>query len=328
MGRKKNNIKFIDMFAGIGGFRIAFQNLGCECVFSSEYDKYAQQTYFDNFKETPFGDIKLITGSDKSDKYINDTIPDHQILTAGFPCQPFSLAGVSARNSLNTAHGFACKTQGTLFFDIVRIIKVKKPKIVFLENVKNIVSHDGGKTFAVIQKTIEELGYSFSPKIIDSSPLVPQKRIRCYMVCIRGKKQKFKFPVIEGPPLPLKSILDNKVDESFTISPKLWIGHQRRTKRNIARGSGFTTFCADINKPSKTIVARYGKDGKECLIAQRKKPPRMLTPRECARLQGFPETFRINSAKTTAYRQFGNSVAIPVVERIAKDIIKELRKKK
>jgi DNA (cytosine-5)-methyltransferase 1 len=306
---------FIDLFAGIGGFRIVMQEQGGRCVFSSEWDPYAKVTYEANFGEVPYGDIRKID---------EQNIPDHDILCAGFPCQPFSLAGVSARNSLNTAHGFACETQGTLFFDIARIIKAKRPRIAFLENVKNIVGHDSGKTFSVIKSTIESLGYSFSHKLIDASPVVPQKRVRCYMVCIRDDDKGFHFPVIDGPPLALKTILEDSVDASFTISAKLWNGHQKRTARNLARGTGFAAFRADLDKPSNTIVARYGKDGKECLIPQGRKNPRMLTPRECARLQGFPEAFVIPTAKTSAYRQFGNSVAIPVIRRIAEKIIKDL----
>lgn len=307
---------FIDLFAGIGGFRLAMQELGGKCVFSSEWDSYAKATYEANFGEVPYGDIRKISEED---------IPEHDILCAGFPCQPFSLAGVSARNSLNTAHGFACETQGTLFFDIARIMKAKKPKIALLENVKNIVGHDSGKTFSVIKNTIESIGYSFSSKLIDASPLVPQKRIRCYMVCIRDDKRGFDFPIIEGPPLALRTILEPNVDPSFTISEKLWTGHQRRTQRNLDRGTGFSAFRANLDKPSNTIVARYGKDGKECLIPQGRKNPRMLTPRECARLQGFPESFQIPAAKTSAYRQFGNSVAVPVVRRIATELAKILR---
>lgn len=309
---EKPKFTFIDLFAGIGGFRIAMQEKGGECVFSSEWDSFAQKTYAANFGEVPYGDIRDISA---------ESIPDHDVLCAGFPCQPFSLAGISARNSLNTSHGFACETQGTLFFDVVRIIKTKRPRIVFLENVKNIVGHDNGKTFSIIKSTIELLGYSFSHQIIDSSSLVPQKRIRCYMVCLRDDSRKFTFPKIEGVPLPLKIILDEKVDDSFTISSKLWEGHQRRTKHNLDRGTGFTAFCADLDRPSNTIVARYGKDGKECLIPQSNQNPRMLTPRECARLQGFPENFIIPVAKTAAYRQFGNSVVIPVLRKIAENII-------
>lgn len=314
---QKKNFSFIDLFAGIGGFRIAMQELGGHCVFSSEWDPYAKKTYEANFGETPFGDIRKISEKD---------IPDHDILCAGFPCQPFSLAGVSARNALHASHGFACETQGTLFFDIVRIMQEKRPKVVFLENVKNLVNHDEGKTFSIIKSSIENLGYSFQYKLIDASPLVPQRRIRCYMVCIKDNTHDFIFPDISGAPLPLKSILDDCVDEAFTISKKLWDGHQRRSARNLARGTGFTAFCADLEKPSNTIVARYGKDGKECLIPQDRNNPRMLTPRECARLQGFPEDFIIPHAKTVSYRQFGNSVAIPVIRKISQEIVHVLLK--
>lgn len=308
---------FIDLFAGIGGFRIAMQDNGGRCVFSSEWDPYAKKTYEVNFGEVPYGDIRKID---------EDSIPEHDVLCAGFPCQPFSLAGISARNALNTAHGFACETQGTLFFDIARIMKAKRPKIAFLENVKNLVSHDEGKTFSVIRSTIESLGYGFYYQLINASPLVPQKRIRCYIVCIRDDISRFEFPTISGPALPLRSILENNGNGCYTISDKLWIGHKRRTKRNIERGTGFTAFCANLDKPANTIVARYGKDGKECLIPQGRRNPRMLSPRECARLQGFPENFLIPTAKTVAYRQFGNSVAIPVVRLIGNKITKLLRK--
>jgi DNA (cytosine-5)-methyltransferase 1 len=315
--KAKNAFSFIDLFAGIGGFRLAMQNSGGHCEFSSEWDKDAQKTYFANFGEFPEGDITKINAQN---------IPAHDVLCAGFPCQPFSLAGVSARNSLDTAHGFACETQGTLFFDVARIIKEKRPKVVFLENVKNIVNHDKGNTFKVIEQTIIELGYSFSYKIINAESYVPQKRVRCYMVCLRDTEEKFEFPENKNKPLSLSSILEQDVDEKFTISDKLWAGHQRRTANNLARGTGFTAFCADLSKPSNTIVARYGKDGKECLIPQHENNPRMLTPRECARLQGFPEEYVIPVAKTAAYRQFGNSVALPVIEDITKKIVEYLKR--
>lgn len=311
-----SSFDFIDLFAGIGGFRIAMQNAGGTCKFSSEWDSDAQKTYAANFGDIPTGDIRSIEAKD---------IPDHDVLCAGFPCQPFSLAGVSARNSRDTAHGFECKTQGTLFFDVKRIIEEKRPKIVFLENVKNILNHDSGQTFKTIQETIKDLGYSFSYKIINAQTYVPQKRVRCYMVCLRDTDEKFVFPEHEGEPLPLRSILEKTVEARFTISAKLWEGHQRRTANNIARGTGFTAFCADLDKPSNTIVARYGKDGKECLIPQEGDNPRMLTPRECARLQGFPEEYLIPVAKTAAYKQFGNSVALPVIEDITKNILLHLK---
>jgi DNA (cytosine-5)-methyltransferase 1 len=310
-----SKFKFIDLFAGIGGFRLAMQSMGGECVFSSEWNKDSQITYFENFGELPEGDITRISETD---------IPDHDVLCAGFPCQPFSLAGVSARTSLNTAHGFACQTQGTLFFDVIRIMAEKRPAVVFLENVKNLVRHDKGNTFAIIKKAIEELGYSFSYAIINAQTVVPQKRVRCYIVCLRDSAQAFEFPDFPGDPIPLKSILDQNVPETFTISDKLWAGHQRRTATNLARGAGFTAFCTDIEKPANTLVARYGKDGKECLIPQQDKNPRMLTPRECARLQGYPETFKIPVSKAAAYKQFGNSVALPVIKKIAEKIFNYL----
>jgi len=210
--QQQTSFDFIDLFAGIGGFRLAMQGVGGRCVFSSEWDKDARKTYLANFGDLPEGDITQIAAVD---------IPDHDVLCAGFPCQPFSLAGVSARNSRDTAHGFACETQGTLFFDVARIVKEKRPKVVFLENVKNLVNHDKGNTFSVIEKTMRDLGYSFSYKIINAQPYVPQKRVRCYMVCLRDSDDGFEFPDNQGEPLPLCSILEEKVDDAFTISDKL-----------------------------------------------------------------------------------------------------------
>ncbi len=307
---------FIDLFAGIGGFRIALQKFGGVSVFSSEWDRGAQETYFKNYGDYPFGDITQIDPK---------SVPEHDILAAGFPCQPFSHAGVSARTSIGQDHGFKCKTQGTLFFDVMNIASEIKPKVLFLENVRNIERHDKGYTFKVIQESIEEIGYDFEYAIINSSSLVPQRRVRCYMVCFRKDLNvDFKFPEISGEPLNLRSVLEENVPDSFTISDKLWKGHINRTKRNVERGTGFTAYTANLDKPSNTLVARYGKDGKECLIPQENKNPRLLTPRECARLQGFPENFLIPGARTPAYKQFGNSVAVPVVERIAEKIIREI----
>lgn len=318
---------FIDLFAGIGGFRLALQEAGGRCLFSSEWDKAAKKTYFSNYGEYPFGDIRQFTGIEHDNSYIKKMIPDHKILVAGFPCQPFSRAGVSARNALDQSHGFACETQGTLFFDIARIVEAKKPDVLLLENVSNLKRHDKGKTFAIIKKTIEEeLGYSFSYSIIDSSTLVPQRRKRLFMVCFKNG-HKFKFPAteFEGSSLKLRQILEDSPDEKYTISEKLWAGHQRRTKRNLERGTGFTAFLADLDKPSNTLVARYGKDGKECLIPQNGGLPRMLTERECARLQGYPEDFIYSSSKIQAYRQFGNSVVVPVVEILVQYILNQMQ---
>lgn len=325
---QKPKFEFIDLFAGIGGFRIALQELEGKCVFSSEWDRHAKQTYYENYGEVPFGDIRNFTGENISDKEIQDKIPDHDILAAGFPCQPFSRAGVSARKSLGQEHGFSCEIQGTLFFDLMRIAKIKRPKVLFLENVKNLKAHDEGRTFARIKQTIEkDLGYSFTADVIDSSPLVPQKRKRCYMVCFRDRKD-FRFPLIAGPPKPLSSILENHPDDYFTISDRMWQGHIKRTARNLNRGVGFTAFEADLSKPANTLVARYYKDGKECLIPQQGQNPRMLTPRECARIQGYPENFIIHKWKMQAYRQFGNSLTIPVVRLIAKELVNYIEKRK
>jgi DNA (cytosine-5)-methyltransferase 1 len=322
----KPTFRFADIFAGIGGFRIPLQEVGGKCVFSCEWDKSAKETYFSNFGEIPFGDIRQFTGQDVSDKECNKLIPDFDLLAAGFPCQPFSRAGVSARRALGQNDGFSCEIQGTLFFDLARIIKLKKPKVVFLENVKNLMSHDSGRTFHTIKTTIEEdLNYTFSSALIDSSPLVPQRRIRCYMVCLPKPMGKFEFPLISGPPMPLSSAMENDgLTAKYTISKRLWEGHQKRTVRNIARGTGFTAFLADINKPANTLVARYGKDGKECLIPQSNGIPRKLTPRECANLQGFPREFILPRSNAAAYRQFGNSVAVPVIRSIVEAIVKYL----
>lgn len=322
----KPKFKFIDLFAGIGGFRLALQNLGGKSVFSSELDNAAKRTYEANFGEYPFGDIRDFTKSEIDDDELNNLIPSHNILAAGFPCQPFSLAGVSARNSLGLAHGFSDLDKGNLFFDIARIIDVKRPDAVFLENVKNFKTHDKGRTFEVVKNTIEELGYSFYWDTINASKWVPQKRQRFYMVCFRNDLGQFNFPISDKKELLLKNILEKKVSSEYTISDKLWIGHQNRTKRNLERGTGFTAHLADINKPANTLVARYGKDGKECLIPQNNKNPRKLTPRECARLQGFPESYILPSSNAAAYKQFGNSVAVPVIQAIAEEIVIVLKK--
>lgn len=321
----KTSFQFIDLFAGIGGFHLALESLGGECVFASEIDDQSRRTYHDNFGVFPFGDIRDITGPDKNDEMIKWGIPNHNILAGGFPCQPFSLAGVSSRNSLGLEHGLRDKTKGTLFFDICRIIEVKRPDVVFLENVKNIVSHDKGNTFKIIKHMLkEELGYSFFSAILNSETIVAQRRKRCFIVAFREKVDEFKFPVFEGPSLALSSILEKDVDPKFTLSDRAWAGHIRRNKRNKIKGNGFSAVEADLTKPSNTIVARYYKDGKECLIPQDGKNPRMLTPRECARLQGFPETFILHPTKTAAYKQFGNAVTVPLVREIGVEIVNKL----
>lgn len=315
---------FIDLFAGIGGFRMALQNLGGKCVFSSEIDNSVKLTYEKNYGEFPFGDIKEFTGPGISDEMLDQLVPGHDVLAAGFPCQPFSLAGVSARISLGQEHGFLDEIKGNLFFDIARIVNIKRPKIIFLENVKNFHNHDGGNTFRTVKTTIEGLDYKLFSAIINSEQLVPQSRRRFYMIGIRNDllvRGEFTFPEFNGAPLRLRDFLESSVSDIYTISDRLWTGHINRTQRNIKRGTGFTANVADLDKPSKTLVARYGKDGKECLIPQIGKNPRKLTPRECARLQGFPEEFILPVSRAAAYHQFGNSVSVPVIQAIAENFI-------
>lgn len=318
---------FIDLFAGLGGFRIGLQNHGGKTVFSSEWDKTAQELYFKNHGDFPFGDITNFTNEDVSDNELGALIPGHDLLAGGFPCQPFSRAGVSARSSLGMPHGFECSTQGTLFYSIERIARIKRPKILFLENVKNLISHDGGKTFATIKTTIEQLGYKFFYSLVSSETLVPQRRVRCFIVGVRQDLVDmfgdFEFPSFAGDPIPLKTALDASADASFTISDKLWQGHVARSERNKARGTGFTTGLADLEKPSNTIVARYGKDGKECLIPQKGKNPRMLTIDECKRLFGYSADFKLPAHKTPAYKLLGNSVVVPVIEKIGRALINQ-----
>ncbi|KIO61401.1 DNA (cytosine-5-)-methyltransferase [Caldifermentibacillus hisashii] len=306
--------KFIDLFAGIGGIRLAFEEYG-ECVFSCEWDVKAQETYFANFYETPFGDIRKINEKE---------IPDHDILLAGFPCQPFSIAGVSKKNSLGRAHGFLDETQGTLFFDIARIIKEKQPQAFLLENVKNLKSHDKGRTYRVIKKVLEnDLGYTVYDKIINAKGLVPQNRERIYIVGFK-KPIKFQFPSLPDKGPALRTILEDEVDEKYTLSDKLWKYLQAYKEKHEAKGNGFGYGLADLDSYSRTLSARYYKDGSEILIPQKGKNPRKLTPRECARLQGFPDSFKIVVSNTAAYKQFGNSVAVPVVRLIAEKMIQAI----
>ena len=320
----KPSFTFIDLFAGIGGFRIALSELGGKCVFSSEWDQHAKETYFNNYGEVPFGDIQKLSGL----KLIHHGI---DVIAGGFPCQPFSLAGVSARNSLGQLHGFDCETQGQLFFDVVRLAKIHQPKMLLLENVGNLIRHDNGNTFQVIQHTIEnELNYNFSYHIYNANKLVPQSRVRCIIVAYRKDvlKKKWEMPELKGDTLPLRSILEDvHWNSKYTLSSAMWEGHQRRSQRNVERGAGFTAYEKDLDKPSTTLVARYYKDGKECLIPQAKHPektPRMLTERECARLQGFPEHFMPHRTKNFAYKQFGNSVPVPLISWIAKRALENI----
>ena len=313
--------KFIDLFAGIGGIRLAYQNNGGKCVFTSEWNTYAKKTYEANFGEVPFGDITQISEKD---------IPDHDILLGGFPCQPFSIAGVSKKNSLGRAHGFLDETQGTLFFDIARIIKHKKPKVFMLENVKNLVSHDKKKTFKVIISTLEKLGYNVHFKILNGKHYVPQNRERIIIVGFKKSifkgKETFEFPYPQESNFVFRDILEPKVDGKYTLSDKLWSYLQEHSRKHKAKGNGFGFGMTDLNGISRTISARYYKDGSEVLIPQKGKNPRRLTPRECARLQGFPDKFIIPVSNNQAYKQFGNSVVTPLIQAVAKNIVKELSK--
>ncbi len=320
---------FIDLFAGIGGFRIALQEAGGRCVFTSEWDTSARATYGANFGEIPFGDIRLYSGDHLPLELVDALVPDHDVIAAGFPCQPFSAAGVSARNSVGKPHGFQCDTQGTLFHDIMRIVDAKTqagrpPQVLLLENVRNLQRHDSGRTFRIIAESIQSRGYSFHWAILDSQFVVPQRRKRCYMVALHQDVQHpFEMPVIEGTPHMLSEALEPYAvhHEQFRISDSLWAGHIARSSRNSARGTGFTAGLADTSKPANTLVARYFKDGKECLIEDVPgRNPRMLTPNECRRLQGYPEDFVLPDSKTAAYRQFGNSVTVPVVRRVVEQL--------
>jgi len=312
-------LRFIDLFAGIGGTRIAFEKAGCKCVFSSEWDKFAQITYEKNFGEKPAGDIRKIHSSE---------IPDHDILVAGFPCQPFSISGVSKKNALGRPHGFDDPTQGTLFFEIKRILKDKKPQSFLLENVKNLQSHNKKNTFKIIIDTLEkELGYKVYYKVLDAVDYVPQHRERIFIVGFR-KSLKFYFPDTETKTKPkFKDILENNVDKKYTLSDHLWDYLQKYAKKHREKGNGFGFGLTDIEGYSRTLSARYYKDGSEILIAQNGNNPRRLIPRECARLMGFPESFIIPVSDTQAYKQFGNSIVSPLVFDIAKEVVKALSEK-
>lgn len=310
----KSHLTFIDLFAGIGGFRIAFEKAGATCVFSSEWDKYAQETYLANYGERPFGDITKIQTSD---------IPDHDILTAGFPCQPFSIAGVSKHNALGNAHGFEHATQGTLFFDVARIISEKRPAAFVLENVKNLKTHDKGKTFRIILETLtDELGYDVHYSVIDARFVVPQHRERIYIVGFREPKDfRFPRPILTDRMPKVSDILETTVDEKYTLSDHLWNYLQNYARKHKEKGNGFGFGLVNLNGVTRTLSARYYKDGAEILIPQEGGNPRRLTPRECARLMGYPDDFKIVCSDTRAYKQFGNSVAVPVVKSIAHEVI-------
>ncbi|EHE8216868.1 DNA (cytosine-5-)-methyltransferase [Salmonella enterica] len=338
-----NRFSFIDLFAGIGGIRLGFEAHGGVCVFTSEWNDFSKKTYIENYGDHhPFiGDIVPFPA---------ENVPDHDVLLGGFPCQPFSIAGVSKKNSLGRPHGFECTTQGTLFFDVARIIATKRPKAFLLENVKNLLSHDKGNTFNVILKTLrDELGYDVHYKIIDGQHFTPQHRERIIIVGFR-EKTDFSWDTLqlaeEGP--RLNSIL-HKTDGSepvlpwdedrffnhkqqvvqpkYTLTPKLWAYLQAYAEKHRAAGNGFGFGMVYPDSVTRTLSARYYKDGSEILVYQGKnKRPRRLTPRECARLMGFPDTFRIPVSDTQAYRQFGNSVVVPVMREVASIMVPHIQK--
>ena len=335
ISREELRFSFVDLFAGIGGLRRGFEPIGGHCVFTSEWDKYSQITYRANFPKDNHevaGDITKIAASD---------IPSHDVLLAGFPCQPFSIAGVSKKNSLNRPHGFACETQGTLFFDVVRMIDHHRPAAFLLENVRNLTSHDKGRTFEVIKDTLtKDLGYHIDWKIIDAKGWVPQHRERIFIVGFRDQT-KFSFADMKikapdkGPRLSqifhsedgsegddFKFIdKDGKVHPRYTLTEKLWEYLQDYSAKHKAKGNGFGFGLVGPDDVARTLYARYYKDGSEILVKQPRKRPRRLTPRECARLMGFEvpgkSKFKIEVSDTQAYRQFGNAVVVPVVKAIA-----------
>jgi DNA (cytosine-5)-methyltransferase 1 len=327
---------FVDLFAGIGGIRLGFEAQGGRCVFTSEWNAFSQKTYLANFPESSdhvfVGDITSVNEND---------VPNHDILLAGFPCQPFSIAGVSKKNALGLPHGFECATQGTLFFDVARIIATKRPKAFVLENVKNLLSHDKGNTFQVILQTLRnELGYDVHYKVIDGQRFVPQHRERIIIVGFRDKNN-FSWDDLQLPTekTRLSSILHPQngkekaeepytlgakaiVNTKYTLTPKLWAYLQAYAEKHRAAGNGFGFGLVDADSISRTLSARYYKDGSEILVSQGDdQRPRRLTPRECARLMGFPDNFQIPVSDTQAYRQFGNSVVMPVMKEVARIVV-------
>ena len=313
---------FIDLFAGIGGLRLAMESAGARCVYSSEWNKFSRHTYEANFGEVPDGDITQVPA---------DEIPDHSVLVGGFPCQPFSVAGVSKKSSLGRATGFEDETQGTLFFDVCRILDAKRPKAFFLENVKNLTSHDHGRTFEVIEQSLDSLDYDVFYRVLDAQDYVPQHRERIVIIGFDrrryGNDPEFSFdlPKPEIKPV-LADILEHDVPDKYTLSDKLWAYLQAYAAKHRAAGNGFGYGLARPDGVARTLSARYHKDGSEILIPQDGRNPRRLTPRECARLQGFPDSFVIPVSDTQAYRQFGNSVAVPLMSEVAKALVAELRR--
>lgn len=322
----KPKFTFIDLFAGMGGFRLAMHAQGGKCIFSSEWNQYAQKTYMANFGDMPFGDIT----KEETKSYI----PEHfDVLCAGFPCQPFSIAGVSKKNSLGRETGFKDKTQGTLFFDVADIISRHRPKAFYLENVKNLVSHDKGRTFKVITETLEELDYSIHYEVLDGKSFVPQHRERIMIVGydrkVYGGKEQFEFPKLGDPVNCIGDILEQNVPAKYTLSDKLWSYLQNYAQKHKEKGNGFGYGLVDLKGITRTLSARYYKDGSEILIPQGEGVnPRRLTPRECARLMGYPDEYIINAvSEVQAYRQCGNSVIVPLITAVSEQLVKTMQNK-
>lgn len=324
--RPPARFRFIDLFAGIGGLRLGFEAIGGRCVFTSEWDRWSNETYRRNFPES---DDHVMAGDIRPYGQNPSLIPEFDVLLAGFPCQPFSLAGVSKKNSLGRAHGFADEKQGNLFFDIEAILRHHRPAAFLLENVKHLQRHDRGRTFEVIRRTLEDdLGYEIDFRIISSHPWVPQKRERIFIAGFR-KDVGFSFdgfeamipPEREWPTLGDIFQSHNEVDAKYTLTPKLWQYLQDYRAKHEKAGNGFGYSLFGERDVARTLSARYHKDGSEILVAQKGTRPRRLTPTECARLMGFEHGDRkweIPVSDTQAYRQFGNAVVVPVVEAVAR----------
>jgi len=295
--------------------RIGFEEAGGRCVFSSEWDRWAQLTYFHNFGEIPDGDIRKIP---------SEAIPDHDVLLAGFPCQPFSIAGVSKKNALSRPHGFLDETQGTLFFEVERIVRAKRPRAVVLENVRNLVSHDKGRTLRVIVRHLRAAGYVVNWALLSARPYVPQSRVRIFIVALKGGPAFTFPPVSQDARYPVMAdILEADVPSKYTLTDHLWRYLQAYAEKHRALGNGFGFGLAPPDGIARTLSARYYKDGSEILIPQEGRNPRRLTPTECRKLMGFPTWFEIPEklSDTQAYKQFGNSVVVPLVEHLAKALV-------
>ena len=339
-GAKRTDFRFIDLFAGIGGIRQAFEQQGGRCVFTSEWDKFAQVSYRANFPSDDHelvGDIRQVSRED---------IPEHEVLLAGFPCQPFSLAGVSKKNSLGRAHGFADPTQGTLFHEIKSILEHREPDAFMLENVKHLLNHDGGRTFDVVHSTLVDLGYDVHYKVIDGAHFVPQHRERIIIVGFKHQTD-FNWDDLRLPAAtkrmddvlhrtdgrePTVTNDGNRffdydldlVQPKYALSERLWTYLQGYAEKHRKAGNGFGYGLVGRQSVSRTLSARYHKDGSEILVEQEGSVPRRLTPRECARLMGFPDSFVIPVSDTQAYRQFGNSVVVPAVAEVARIMVPHL----